>query len=249
MIMGLKFQVTKLEEVPEVSRGLYRPEGNVFVLDVDGVVPKDRLDEFRNNNISLQQQLDKFKNVDPSKYADLVKLQTELEEGKLIKEGKLDEVLALRTGTMKTTYETQLTTLNTQLASARSQLGVVMIDNVIKSAAIKLGVIPEAVDDVVLRAKGVYHLDDAGAPVPKDAQGQVIYGKDGKSPMPVEEWLTALKGTAKHLFLGNSGGGANGGGRNGTPNMATLNATQKIAVGLSNGQGGRLLANLPNEAA
>jgi hypothetical protein len=43
--MGLKFTVAKLDEVPETVRSMYKQEGTVYVLDVEGVVPKERIDE------------------------------------------------------------------------------------------------------------------------------------------------------------------------------------------------------------
>jgi hypothetical protein len=135
-----------------------------------------------------------------------------------------------------------ITTSKTALETAKAQLGVLLIDNVIKSAAIKQGVIPEAVDDVVLRAKGVYAIDEKGVPVPKGSDGKVIYGKDGTAPMSVEEWLASLKTTAKHLFQGARGSGAGGGdGGGGRGDTSKMTPAQKISAGLTNS------ANMPNQ--
>lgn len=244
--MAIKFVIQKLEDVAENLRPLYKQDGNVFVLDAEGAVPKERLDEFRNNNISLQQQLDKLKDVDPVKYAELIKLDNEVKEGKLIKEGKLEEVVNLRVSTMKRDLEGQVNNLNTVLSKTKSQLHFLLIDNVIKTHAIKLGAIPDAIDDIVLRARGVYSVDDNGVPVPKNEKGEVIYGKNGKDPMPVDEWLSGLKGSAKHLFMGSQGGGAGGGRGQPTGNVGNLTPVQKISMGLA--QGG-LLGALPTEQA
>ncbi len=114
---------------------------------------------------------------------------------------------------------------------ANTRLEQLLIDNVVKTSAIKLGVIAEAVDDVVLRAKTMFRIEN-GQPVPKDADGKVIYGKDGSSPMSVDEWLTGLKTSARHLFLGSAGSGAGGGNRAGAPDMSKLTPAQKISLGL-----------------
>jgi hypothetical protein len=241
--MPFKYQIAKLEDVPENVRALYRPEGSVFVLDAEDVVPKARLDEFRTNNIQMQQQLDKLKNVDPVKYAELIKLQQDVEEGRLIKEGKLEEVVALRVTNMKRDLEGQLTISTTALSQANAQLAVLMIDNAVRQAAVKNGALTTALDDVVLRARTVYSMDN-GQPVPKDGKGQVIYGKDGTTPMTVEDWLVGLKKSAPHLFAGSQGGGA-GGGR-GAPagsELAKMTPSQKISYGLTNGM--TALPNLP----
>lgn len=240
--MALKFKVAKLDELPEAIRSLYRPEGDAFVLDAEGVVPKERVDEFRNNNIQLQQQLDKFKNIDPTKHNELLAIQREIEEGKLIKEGKLEEVVNLRVGTMKTTYEQQIEQLNNANQQSSAQLAILLIDNAIKSEAIKNGIYATAVDDIVLRARSVYSVDK-GNPVPKNDKGEVIYGKDGTTPMPIGEWILNQKKVAPHLFHGSQGSGAGGGRGNGSSDVAKMTPAQKISHGLA--QGG-LVANLPN---
>lgn len=232
--MGLKYQITKLDDVPENVRSMYRPEGSVFVLDVDGAVPKDRLDEFRNNNIQLQQQLDKLKDIDPVKYRELTVIQQKLEEKELLDKGEVDKVVNLRVDQMRTEMQTTIDTQGAQLTAAQAQLNKLLVDNVVKSAALKHGVLAEAVDDVVLRAKSIYSVKD-GVPTPTNEKGEVIYSKDGKTPMPVEEWLTDLKKTARHLFAGSTGGGAGGGHRTGTTDLSSMTPAQKINLGLAQG--------------
>lgn len=228
--MALKYSVPKLDDVPEAVRSLYTQQGDKFVLEVEGAVAKERLDEFRNNNIQLQQQMEKFKNVDPAKYAELLEIDRKIQEKKLLEAGKVDELVELRVATMRETFETEKTRLVTDLNVAQSSLQVLLIDNVVKTNAIKLGVLPEAIDDVVLRAKGLFTIEN-GQPVPKQ-DGKVVYGKDGASPMSVSEWLTGLKTSAKHLFQGSTGSGAGGGQRTGGPDLGKLTPAQKISMGL-----------------
>lgn len=234
--MGLKHTVAKLEDVPENVRTLYVAQGDKFVLDVEGVVPKEKLEEFRTNNIELQKQIDKYKGVDPTKYNELMVIQRKLQEKELLEKGEVDKLVDLRVTTMKETLESANAVLTTDLGKAQSQLHVLLIDNVVKSAAIQQGVIPEAVDDIVLRAKGVYVIEN-GVPVPK-VDGKVVYGKDGTSPMSVSEWLVSLKTTAKHLFMGSHGSGAGGGTQNGRTDTTKLTPAQKISLGLNQGATG-----------
>lgn len=229
--MPLKFTITALDEVPENVRSFYTKQGDKYVLDADGAVSKDKLDEFRNTNIDLQKQLEKYKGVDPAKYNELMEIDRKIKEKQLLETGKVDELVELRTATMRETFETEKTKLTTDLTVANTRLEQLLIDNVVKTSAIRLGVIPEAVDDVVLRAKTMFRIDN-GQPVPKDAEGKVIYGKDGSSPMSVDEWLTGLKSSARHLFQGSSGSGAGGGNRNSAPDMSKLTPAQKISLGL-----------------
>jgi hypothetical protein len=230
--MGLKLTVDKLEDVPENARAMYKPEGGKFVLDVEGAVPRERLDEFRNNNIELQQKLEKLKDVDPVKYRELMELDRKVQEKQLIDKGDVDGLVNLRTNEMRKDFETKEVTYKTQLDSANAQLSMLLIDNAVKSEAIKLGVHETAVEDVVLRARSTFVVDK-GQPVPKDAAGQVIYGKDGVSPKSVGDWLVDVKKTAPHLFKGAQGSGAGGGRQGPGGNVTNLSPAAKIAMGLN----------------
>lgn len=239
---ALKYSVKTLDELPENVRSFYRQDNGQYVLDAEDIVPKAKVDEFRTNNIELQRQLTALKDIDPVKYAELVRLQQEVEEGKLIKEGKVEEVVNLRVTNMKRELEGRLTQTESELTNANAKLAELMIDNAVRQAATKSGVLITALDDVVLRARTVYSMDK-GAPVPKDAQGNVIYGKDGTTPMAIDDWIVNLKKNAPHLFAGSQGSGAGGGRGTGQADLSKMTPAQKIAYGLAQGTG---MPNLPN---
>jgi hypothetical protein len=231
--MALKFKIAKLEDAPEAVRSLYKAEGSEFVLDAEGVVDKSKLDEFRNNNIALSQRLDKLKDIDPAKYNELMDLDRKVKEKQLIDKGDIEGLVEMRVREMKTTHETALNDLTTKLTSSNRTLETLMVDNVVRDRAIKSGVLPSAVDDVVLRAKTVYVFEN-NAPVPKDRDGKVMYGKDGTSPMPIDEWIGGLRKSAPHLFQGSTGTGAGGGGGTGQKDFSKMSPAAKIAHGLAN---------------
>ena len=208
--MALKYRIKKLDDVPEAVRTLYKADGEEFVLDAEGIVPKERLDEFRDNNILLQKQLEKLKDIDPVKHRELMELQREVEEGKLLKAGKIEEVVNSRVGAMKRALEEERDGYKTRAESSESQLSVLLIDSAVRNEALKLGVVSTALDDVVLRARTVYKMKD-GAAVLHNDKGEVVFGRDGKTPMPMADWVVALKKTAPHLFASSQGGGAGGG--------------------------------------
>lgn len=241
--MGLKYKIAALTEVAEAVRGLYKQEGTEFVLDVEGAVDKTRIDEFRNNNILLQQQLDKLKDVDPAKYRELMDLDRKVKEKQLIEAGKVDEVVNLRVESMRTELTGQLTEKSTALETANKQLAILMIDRQVQAEAVKLGILPTAMDDILLRARTVYSME-AGVPVPKTVDGKVIYGKDGSTPMPMNEWVLSLKKAAPHLFAGSSGSGAGGGHRTGGIDLSKASPLEKINAGLA---AGGLMGSLPGE--
>lgn len=232
--MSLKYRIKALSEVSEALRELYKPEGDSFVLDVEGAVDRTRLDEFRNNNIELQKQIDKFKNVDPTKYQELMELQRKVQEKELIEKGDIDGLVNSRTMAMREELTARATTAETALQAANRQLATLMIDNQVRAEAVKLGVLPTAVDDMILRAQAIFVMKDGQAVPMQD--GKVVYGKDGSTPMTISEWAGGLKKTAPHLFHGSSGGGASGNtGGTGAVDMSKLTAHQLIALGLEQG--------------
>lgn len=232
--MSLKYKIAKLEEVPEAVRSLYAAQSDgTYVLQVEGAVDKSKIDEFRNTNIDLSKRLESFKDVDVEKYRAGIELQKQLDEKKLIDAGQFDKVIEQRVAEMKKNFDQVQADLTEKLSKSNRQLEVLIVDNEVRTAATKVGILPSAVDDVLLRAKQIYKVD-AGAAVPKNEKGETIFGKDGTNPMPITEWIGGLKETAVHLFQPSQGGGAGGGGPGkGVVQTANMSPTQKIAAGLN----------------
>jgi len=229
--MPLKYEVESVESLPEEVKGLYVQDGEKFVLDVEGVVPKQKLDEFRNNNVELMKKLEDFKGIDPKEYTSLKELKQKVDESKLVEAGKVDEAVQARVSTLKEEYETKLQERESRLTQAERQLESTLLSSQIQRLAVKHGAEEGAMDDVMLRAQTVFRLID-GELTPLDSKGQVIYGRNGTDPMSGEEWMKGLIKTAPHLFKASVGGGAKNNGGNGQ-NRAKMTSTQKIQSGLS----------------
>lgn len=234
--MTLKAVVDTLDGLDASIQTLYsKGQDGKHYLNVEGVVPADRLNEFRNNNIELKKALEKFEGIDPEKYRQIVDQENKRKEKKLIDAGEVDKVVEERVKSMRTEYDTKLSEGQKTNEALSTKLSAVLIDSAVKSAAVATGVIPTAVDDVVLRAKSTFQVKN-GDVVAVDNKGNVVYGRDGTTPLSIDEWVKDLKKTAPHLFEGMRGGGAPGnrGGPGGTPDSSKMSATQKIAAGLSN---------------
>lgn len=240
--MPMKFQLDSLDglDVASLEKVLGQPlyvqndEDKKYYLNVEGVVQKEKLDEFRTNNINLTNELTKFKadfkGIDPKEFHRLHKLELDGKfSGKTNEE--IDKTIQERVGTMRAELEEQINGLTKANETQASQLNVLLVDNVVRDAANKGGVTGPAVDDILLRAKSVFKLVE-GRPVPHDTNGNVIYGNDGTSPLSVVAWVTSLKKSAPHLFPQSQGGGATGG-RTGPANMENASALDKIKAGLA----------------
>lgn len=229
--MTLKFSVTDITTVEEAMRPLYVESNGSYTLDVEGAVPKSKLDEFRMNNIELSKKLDSLKGVDAEKYTKLLELQARVDEKKLIDSGKIDEVVESRISSLRSDYEQKSQQAQQQIATLMSSLQQRALSAEIGSVAIKSGVQETAIDDVMLRASGVFSMDEHGALVAKDAKGNVLYGKNGIDPLTTEEWVKSLVKFAPHLFKASSGGSAPGGSYS-SATRGNMSAVQKIQSGL-----------------
>lgn len=218
-----------LDEVPEGLREHAKQVDGAFVINV---VPKVKLDEFRETNISLAQERDALKTrvqglaeivgEDPEKF------KTELEAlrhtDQLVKDGKLkgsdavENAVQERLENVKTSYEQQLAEMGQKLEAANqrgndfeSKFKRSQIDREITNAVLAKdsGVNPQALPDILARAYGVYQVKDDGTLVAMKGDA-VIYGSDGATPMSPKEWLTKLLAEAPYLGLSSNGGGAFG---------------------------------------
>ncbi|KKL68651.1 hypothetical protein LCGC14_2122880 [marine sediment metagenome] len=250
----LKVLISKGEydAFPEVVKEHYTESGDEaqnYILDSDDATFKTQLGEFRSNNIRLMQERDKlvkdmkaFEGVDPVKYAEFKKKLDDLEEQDLISANDLDGLVTKRTEAMRADHAGQVTKLTSNVTEqteradkAESQLAVVVIDSDVQTAVTKVGTVRKgAMTDILSRARSVFKLQE-GKPVPIGPDNEVLYGKDGKNPLTMEEWSQGLVEAAPYLFEGNKGGGTPPGGPGGDkpPAGGTINASDKESVGKS----------------
>lgn len=232
--MTLKYQVVSLDGLSEAIAALYtKGEDGKYTLSVEGAVPKSKLDEFRDKNVQLLKDAEKYKNIDPTKYEDLKKKAKEFEEKQWIEAGEFDKVVDNRVSQMKTDYDTKYNDLSSKYDLSQRQLESLLIDNKVQSVSAKIGIQPTALDDVLLRAKSTFKIKD-GAAVASDKDGNIIYGKDGTTPMGIDDWAVNLKTNAPHLFLNSQGGGAQGSNGSGKPDFSNMSPTDKITYALKN---------------
>jgi hypothetical protein len=237
--MDLDYEVPALEPLAENIRGLYKPkeDGQGYVLSVKGgVVPKTKVDEFRNKNVELAKELEKFKDVDPEKYKHILQQQKDLEEGELLRKGDVDGLVNKRVAAIVTEKDSVISARDEELSATRRMLESITINDAVKSSSLALGVLPEAIDDVILRARTTFVIEK-GKTVARDAEGNPMFASDGTTPLTVQEWTKQLKAKAPHLFQGVQGTNAGGGRQVGGRDVSKMTATEKISAGLAQARG------------
>ena len=174
----------------------------------------------------------------------LVQLRTNLEKdevGKLLAEGKHEEWFEKRSAAMRADYENKLeaaqnaiTERDEKLKSSSSQLHSTLLD-VGMGKACDLAEIKDAAAREharMLAEREFVFNEDHGQHVITDGDGGVVFGKDGKSPKTMTEWLEEKKGAEQYrLWWGESrGAGLQNGNLPSNPDrrMEALGNTQSL---------------------
>ena len=239
--MALKFKVKSKEEIPADQLPFYAERDGGWILDVDGAVEKSKLDEFRNSNVSLLKERDelkkRFEGIDPDEVRKLADEKHRLEESQQLKTGELDKVVENRIKSVKGELEKQVTSLTSERDALNSRLVAIQIDQGVITSATKRGLRPTAIPDITARARSIFRLVN-GVPTAFEADGSTVrYGRDGLTPMTLEEWVDGQVAEAPHLFEANSGAGAGGNGTTGGANKVknpfrkeTWNLTEQMKL-------------------
>ncbi|HBS7726884.1 hypothetical protein AAHX75_14410 [Klebsiella pneumoniae] len=188
------------------------------------------------------ESLKRFEGIDPDAVKTILQRFSDDEEAQLIAAGKIDEVLDKRTERLRADVDKQIKAANERAEKAEafsSKFRDRVLGDAIRNAALKAGALPEASDDLILRAKGTFQLNDEGEAVAVDANGDVLFGKDGKTPLTPVEWAESLKETAPHLFPRAEGSGAGGhkpGGGGGSLKRSEMSSSDKADYIRKHGQ-------------
>jgi hypothetical protein len=214
--MALKAILETLDGIPEALHEYYTLSDGKYILDaevdshpaVKGL--KNSLTNAREERRVAKEQADRFKGMDPDKYATMEAHERQIQEGKLIAEGKVEELLALRTQALKESLSAETSNYKSKAEVLQGQLDKLVIDNAVQTAAAKHGVRKGAVEDVLFRARTVFKAHEGQAVA---YQGEnPVYGKDGVTLLGIEEWIQSLPAAAPHLFEESRGASAPGGG-------------------------------------
>jgi hypothetical protein len=175
----------------------------------------------------LAEQKKRFEGIDPEQVRKLAEEKQRLEEAQQIKSGEVDKVVENRLKTAKTEWDKQFSAVTSERDSLNARLTAIQIDQGVITVATKRGLRPTAIPDITARARTVFRLVD-GAPRAYEADGQTVrVGKDGITPMTLDEWVEQQVADAPHLFESNAGSGAVGNGSGGVGNKSVKNPFRK----------------------
>jgi hypothetical protein len=217
------------DEIPEGLRefATENEEGQFLVK----VVAEAKLNEFRQKNIDLSQQIEtmgpvlaRIKNIAGDDFDafeqdvnGLRDIKRRVDDGELKTNDQIEQAVADRIKAVRDGYEAneraerekrvaaEKTTLTLQQRLDQTEIRHGVTNVVIHPES---GVRPEALPDVLERAYKLFKMVE-GKPVPMNGEA-TIYGANGADPMTYAEWIVKLRDEAPHYFKGNAGGGADG---------------------------------------
>jgi hypothetical protein len=213
----------------ELRSSATKNEAGKFVLNL---VPKAKLDEFRESNIKVSKERDellgKYGKVSQlvgedadafaKELAELRSTHTQVADGKLKKSEDIEKTLTERTAAMRKSFEDQSQNASKENAlikadneALKGEIKKINIDRAITGAVLngKAGALPEALPHILSEAYKVFVVEPNGDIIPKNGDA-IIYGADGSSPMTSDEWLLKLSEKSSYLFKPSAGGGATG---------------------------------------
>lgn len=205
----ISYYVENLDNIPETLQEHYVEDNDGgYVLNVAGVAPKKKLDEFRDNNKKLQKQLDDLEFVNVDEYKNL-KAAAEKDSTKgLVQEHDVDELVNSRVTEMRSLHEQELAKIIEQHSNTQRHLSEVLIDNAIATTANKHRIKDNAIDDVLARAKNVFRIE-SGEVIAYNTDGEKAYNKNGEA-LSITDFISGLEKSASHLFQESTGAGTLG---------------------------------------
>ncbi|EMF0919314.1 hypothetical protein KDV41_09470 [Providencia stuartii] len=238
------------------AQGAFNPKGNHMEIDlshpeiqaaikaavdeqVEGL--KAKRDELLGANKDLKSELEMLKGqldgVDLKAVKELLAKATMDEESRLIAEGKLDEVIQKRTERLRDDYDSKLAAEKERADRAENYANKFrqsVVRSHIMQAAVESGVLKEATGDIAFLAQSQFTLDDNGNAVALDEHGEVIIGKDGKTPLTPKEWVETIRETKPYFWPVAHGSGAQGSGYSGGKKWDDYTEAERASLARTN---------------
>lgn len=173
----------------------------------------------------LQNDFKAYENLgDPEVLSNILKQFNNNEDAKLVAEGKFDDVLKKHTERMSLDFNTKIEELlqqNEDLTKGKSKFEQLFHESeaghAISSAAIKAGIRDTALDDALMRSRGIFTVAQDGTLEARDSEGN-LRTINGKALTP-ELFVEQLREKYPHYWPDSKSSGARGGaGGDNTPN-------------------------------
>lgn len=229
-----KLNKESYEGLEESSQNLYKADGDNFILQVEGATSKDKLNEFRDNNIKLMEDAKKLQGIDMDKYATMLETERKVRDKELIDRGEFDTLISERTAIMENDYKAKLENANSATGDFENKYNTLVTKHEIDGAALKAfahhKIRPDAHDLLLANVRNTFSVE-GGQVIAKSGES-IVTGADGN--LTVDEFVS---NQPEYLRVPNSTGGGNENkGNNGGMRQGNSSA-DKIKQGLAKRMG------------
>ena len=174
---------------------------------------KGKNEEIIGEKKKLQDIISQFGDLDVVAAKKAMDFMSKNETAQLIADGRFDEVLATHTDKLKAEYQERVDSLTSERDGAfverdthKSKYEGSIVDGEIRKLAIKEGVLPDAIEDVLARARTIFSFGADGTVEARNSAGDLLKIED-KLVTP-SSWVKTLP---RHYWPASEGAGAQGG--------------------------------------
>lgn len=222
--MDLKAVYDNEDEIPEKYKELFTEKRGKWELTIAGIKTQADIDR---QQVGLEKEREEHRktkdalaawtslNMKPEEIHEKLDRFDELETkaasaGKLNDE-QIDKIVEGRIKTKLAPVERERDRFKTELATSQGRIQDFegkerqrRIHDTVRAAAVKLKLLPSAIDDALTLAERLFEVPEDGAPVIKDQVGFT-------PGVSAEDWLGEIQEKRPHWWPDSQGGGANGG--------------------------------------
>lgn len=214
MMLKAKLTNDDFGKLDETTQGFYKQVGDDYELQVSGMTPKAKVDEFRDNNVNLKNQIDelnkKLSSVDMDKYNAMLEQEQKLKDKQLIDAGDIDKLIAQKTEVIQADYEGKIKTLTSQVETLTAQKDGIVHKYEIQGAASKAfaehKIRPEAQEAIMSQINSKFTVKD-NTVIALDGD-KIVSGANGN--LTVSEFVGNQPDFMKIPSQGGAGSGGGG---------------------------------------
>jgi len=184
---------------------------------------------------TLQEAVKLFDGIDPKAAKNALEFHEKNKDAEFLKDGTIEDLIEKKTSTLKSDHEAVMVELNGKFDDVSTKGSMYknlyeskVIDDGIRAEAIKAGIRAEAVEDVLMRGRSVFSLDENKHIEARDNEGKLAKTADDKV-LTTKNWVAGLKDTSPHYWPNSEGAGAHPG-----TGMVDSDYTAKLQAAASN---------------
>ncbi len=183
---------------------------------------KSKNEELLDEKKKIADRLKEFADIeDPELAREALKFIKENEDAQLIKDGKIEEVLEKRTSQLRSDHDAIVSDLQKELQDSnlvghnyKQMFENKTVDDSLRDAAMAAGVLPEAIESVLLHGRSVFSVGKDGTVESRDPEG-TLRKTDKDMIVNPKNWVEGLKKSDPYFWPGSVGSGASSGGKGG----------------------------------